>query len=107
MRILSAGTPILHIQPFDTVSQKEILPLQSQGVVDADSIRRSTLAGHPPTTVLSGTSLVTTDPDATTTLFPMVIPGLIMERPPIQTLLPMDTGFPFSRPFLRISGSKG
>ena len=75
--------------------------------VGTDPIRRSSLAGHPPTTVLAGTSLVTTDPDAMTALSPMVTPGLIIERPPIQTLLPMVTGFPFSSPFLRISGSKG
>ena len=30
-----------------TVSQKEILPLQSQGVVDADSIRRDAYPAYP------------------------------------------------------------
>lgn len=53
-------------------------------------------AGLPPTTTLFGTSLVTTAPLATTTLSPIVIPGLIMARPPIQTLSPIVTGLPKS-----------
>lgn len=51
-------------------------------------------AGLPPTTTLSGPSLVTTAPLATTTLSPIVIPGLIMARPPIQTLSPIVTRNP-------------
>lgn len=53
-------------------------------------------AGLPPTTTLSGPSLVTTAPLATTTLSPIAIPGLIMARPPIQTLSPIVTGLPKS-----------
>ena len=56
-------------------------------------------------TTLSGTSLVTTEPEAMTTLFPTVTPGLITTRPPIQTLSPIVTGLPNSKPeflFFRI-----
>ena len=52
-------------------------------------------AGFPPTTAQSGTSFVTTAPEATTALFPIVIPGLMMALPPIQTLSPIVTGFPY------------
>lgn len=64
-------------------------------------------AGFPPTTTLSGTSRMTTAPDATTTLFPIVTPGLITAWPPIQTLLPIVTGRANSRPELRACGSIG
>jgi hypothetical protein len=56
------------------------------------------LAGFPPTTTLSGTSFVTTAPDAMTTLLPMLTPGFITALPPIQTLSPIFTGFPYSAP---------
>lgn len=50
-------------------------------------------AGLPPTTVLAGTSLVTTAPEAMTAISPMVTPGLITARPPIHTVArPMVTG---------------
>lgn len=42
----------------------------------------------PPTKPLSGTSLVTTAPAATTTLLPMVIPGRAVTLTPSQTSLP-------------------
>jgi hypothetical protein len=58
-----------------------------------------TLAGLPPTIVLSGTSFVTTASEATTTLLPIVTPGLMTARPPIHTLLPIVTGLPYSGPF--------
>ena len=49
-------------------------------------------AGTPATSELSGISYVTTDPAATTTLFPMLTPGRIVTFPPIQTSLPIDIG---------------
>lgn len=51
------------------------------------------LAGTPAMTQLSGISLVTTAPAATTTLLPIVTPGRIVTLPPIQTSLPIVTGF--------------
>jgi hypothetical protein len=41
------------------------------------------LAGTPPTTLFSGTSLVTTAPAATTEFSPMVTPGKIAAPAPI------------------------
>ncbi|MBG9792475.1 hypothetical protein ABD76_08170 [Paenibacillus dendritiformis] len=61
-------------------------------------------AGLPPPTTLSGTSFVTTAPDATTTLLPIVTPGLMTARPPIQTRSPIVTGLPNSAPELRSIG---
>src|SRR5437868_5337030 len=55
-------------------------------------------AGFPPTTVSSGTSFVTIDPAAITTLFPTTTPGLMTALPPIHTLSPIVTGFPYSAP---------
>ena len=54
---------------------------------------RITFAGTPATTQLSGTSFVTTAPAATTTLFPMVTPGRMVQFPPIHTSRPITTGF--------------
>ena len=53
-------------------------------------------AGTPPTSVLSGMSLVTTAPAATTTLLPMVTPGRMVTLPPIHTSLPMRTGLAYA-----------
>lgn len=65
-----------------------------------------TFAGLPPTTTLSGIFFVTTEPDAITTLLPMVTPGLITDFPPIQTLSPIDTGFLYYFPeFSKVLGS--
>ena len=50
------------------------------------------LAGTPPTSVLGGTSLVTTDPAATTALSPIETPGRMLQQRPIQTLFPIVTG---------------
>ncbi len=58
-------------------------------------------AGFPPTTTLLGTSFVTTAPDAITALSPIVTPGLIIALPPIHTLSPIVTGFPYSDPLIR------
>lgn len=71
------------------------------------SIRFIIRAGLPPTTTLSGIPFVTTVPEATTTLFPIVTPGLITARPPIQTLSPIVTGFPYSFPEFHSSGLSG
>ena len=64
-------------------------------------------AGFPPTTTLLGTSLVTTEPEATTTLSPIVTPGFTKARPSIHTLLPIVTGFANSTPEALSTGSKG
>src|SRR5690625_2076677 len=66
-----------------------------------------TVAGLPATTTWSGTSFVITDPDPITTLSPIVTPGLIIAPPPIQALSPMVTGFPYSFPDVRSTGSSG
>ena len=65
------------------------------------------LAGFPPTTTLSGTSFVTTAPDAMTALSPIVTPGLIIALPPIHTLSPIVTGFPYSDPLMRSTDQAG
>lgn len=64
-------------------------------------------AGFPPTTTLLGTSLVTTEPDAITTLSPIDTPGFITALPPIHTLSPKIMGFAYSFPELRSVGSSG
>ena len=64
-------------------------------------------AGTPATTQLSGTSFATTAPAATTTLFPIVTPGSIVQLPPIYTSFPIVTGLLyafFSRLPLGVSG---
>lgn len=55
------------------------------------------LAGVPPTKVLAGTSLVTTEPAAITAPSPMVTLGQIVQWPPIQTSLPILTGLPIPK----------
>ena len=62
-----------------------------------------TFAGTPATTVLGGTSFVTTAPAPTIAPSPIVTPGQIVTRVPSQTLLPIFTGFANMPP--RLSGS--
>ena len=50
------------------------------------------LAGTPPTTMLGGTSFVTTAPAASMTPSPMVTPGVTVALAPIHTLFPMTMG---------------
>ena len=57
-------------------------------------IDRMTLAGFPPTSVFGGTSLVTTDPAATTEFSPTVTPPMIVAPAAIQTFLSITMGFP-------------
>ena len=52
----------------------------------------STRAGTPPTTVIGGTSFVTTAPAATTAQSPSVTPGRMVAFEPIQTFSPMRMG---------------
>ena len=54
--------------------------------------RLFTLAGTPATTQLSGTSLVTTAPAATTMLLPMFTPPVMTQLPPIHTSSPTVMG---------------
>ena len=49
-------------------------------------------AGTPPTTMLGGTSFVTTAPAATIAPSPMVTPGVMVALAPIHTFFPMKIG---------------
>lgn len=49
-------------------------------------------AGTPATTVLLGTSFVTTEPAATTALSPIIIPGKIVDAAPIHAFLFISIG---------------
>src|SRR6266540_1105563 len=51
-----------------------------------------TLAGTPPTMVWSGTSLVTTELEATTQRFPMLTPAITATLYPMRVFDPMWTG---------------
>ena len=64
-------------------------------------------AGLPPITRLLPKLFVTTAPDATTTLFPSVTPGLITAMPPIQQLSPIVMGLANSTPVARWVGLMG
>jgi hypothetical protein len=55
-------------------------------------------AGTPATTQLSSTSPVTTEPAPTTTLLPIIAPGRIIARSPMNTLLPTTMGAITSMP---------
>ena len=72
------------------------LSLEFHNSQRADSKSLIFFAGTPPTSVLSGMSLVTTAPAATTTLLPMVTPGRMVTLPPIHTSLPMRTGLAYA-----------
>ena len=63
------------------------------------------LAGLPATTLLSGTSFVTTAPAATVQPLPIVTPGQNIAAPPIQQSLPILIGFAYSRPYLPLRSS--
>jgi hypothetical protein len=52
-----------------------------------------TLAGFPPTRVFGGTSLVTTEPAATTEFSPTVTPPMMVAPAAIQTFLSITMGF--------------
>lgn len=69
-------------------------------------IERITLAGFPPTRVFGGTSLVTTDPAATTEFSPTVTPPIMVAPAAIQTFLSITMGFAIT-PFRRWEGSMG
>ena len=64
-----------------------------------------TFAGTPATTVLAGTSFVTTAPAATTEFSPIVTPGKIVAFAPIHTLRLISTDLRSS--ILRSSGFIG
>ena len=66
--------------------------IQSRRQPSGISSVRTGRAGTPATTVLAGTSSVTTDPAATTAWSPMVTPGRIVADRPTQTLTPRRTG---------------
>ena len=54
--------------------------------------------------VLSGMSLVTTEPAPIVQLLPILIPGKIVTEPPIQQLFPIVTGHAHSWRVLRSMG---
>src|ERR1700730_9745634 len=56
------------------------------------AIERMTLAGFPPTRVLGGTFLVTTEPAATTEFSPTVPPPMIVAPAAIHTFLSITMG---------------
>jgi hypothetical protein len=56
------------------------------------AIERMTLAGFPPTRVLGGTFLVTTEPAATTEFSPTVTPPMIVAPAAIHTFLSITMG---------------
>jgi hypothetical protein len=85
----------------------EKVPSSGMGFFYSISMFLMILAGFPPTTTLHGTSFVTTDPEAMTALSPIVTPGLMTARPPIQTLCPIVTGFPNSLPEFLSDGFNG
>lgn len=66
-----------------------------------------TFAGFPPTTVLGGTSFVTTAPDAITEFSPTETPGNTTAFPPIHTLFPILISYPNSNCSFHIVGSIG
>src|ERR1700678_788337 len=57
------------------------------------AIERMTLAGFPPTSVLGGTFLVTTEPAATTEFSPTVTLPMIVAPAAIHTFLSITMGF--------------
>lgn len=64
-------------------------------------------AGVPAAMTSGGMSLVTTLPAPMMDLSPMVMPGLMMAAPPIQTSAPMVMGFADSIPVRRSAASMG
>src|SRR3954451_16623111 len=73
----------------------------AEGANDDDSLAplhlsmlRTMRAGFPETTVIGGTSPVTTDPAPTTAPDPMVAPAKMIARIPIHTSSPMVIGCP-------------
>src|SRR6185437_15161173 len=65
-----------------------------RGLLQSSPIERITRAGFPPTRVFGGTSLVTTEPAATTEFSPIVNPPTMVAPAAIQTFLSMTMGFP-------------
>src|SRR3981081_151648 len=70
------------------------------------AIERMTLAGFPPTRVFGGTSLVTTEPAATTELSPTVTPPMMVAPAAIHPLFHIPMGFPIVAA-RRCKGSRG
>jgi hypothetical protein len=65
-----------------------------------------TRAGFPPTSVLGGTSLVTTEPAATTEFSPTVTPPMMVAPAAIHTFFSITIGFPIVAA-RRCEGSRG
>ena len=74
--------------------------------VQSSPIGRMTRAGFPPTRVFGGTSLVTTEPAATTEFSPTVTPPIIVAPAAIQTFLSITMRFPIVA-VRRCAGSSG
>ena len=70
--------------------RRAVAPLAAQ----SPSIGRMTFAGLPPTRVFGGTSLVTTEPAATTEFSPTVTPPMMIAPAAIHTFFSIRIGFP-------------
>src|SRR5580692_10472195 len=85
-------------RPFWKTERTEVavsLKFQFRPLVDFPQppIERMTRAGFPPTRVLAGTFLVTTEPAATTEFSPTVTPPMIVAPAAIHAFLSITIGF--------------
>src|SRR3546814_1798916 len=76
------------------------------GEFQPSPIARTTRAGFPAARLFGGTSLVTTEPAATTEFSPIVTPPMIVAPVAIQTFLSIIIGFPIVTA-RRCDGSSG
>lgn len=74
-----------------SLSQRQRKKFESFGQPSA--MERMTRAGFPPTRVFGGTSLVTTEPAATTEFVPIVTPPMMIAPAAIRTPFSITMGF--------------
>jgi len=79
------------LQRFGACSESDPLRTFPQSPIE-----RITLAGFPPARVFRGTSLVTTEPAATTEFSPTVTPPMMVAPAAIHTFLSITMGFPIT-----------
>src|ERR1700722_2677342 len=106
---LAAVAAIMLAAPAASMSLKLVISkvLRDAGKSCPQSaIERMTLAGFPPTRVLGGTFLVTTEAAATTEFSPTVTPPTIVAPAAIHTFLSITMGFPIVKACRR-DGSTG
>ncbi len=107
-----AGRVHTHGSPWTwTIARRErppVDPARAAGLGASSSlIVRTTRAGLPTATTSAGRSRVTTAPEPTTVLAPMVTPGRTIAPPPSHTLSPMVMGLAASHLSRRRPGSTG